>query len=438
MRIDDADWLRHRKKIAQERLESARLDIMRRPPLRHNRDTHVREGSVVDCIKIVHPKACEQTPILQRREDTMPTSIDKFSATMRDGLAELARRLRFVMEEDSIWLGEQRMILLHTAALGALRKELVDTLGMERARGLLMRMGFHSGMRDAELAKQLRQGQSDFDQLEIGPCLHTIEGVVRVTPVKVDIDIAAGVYEGEFLWHDSFEGDVHRQFFGTADQPACWMQIGYATGYTSALMGRTILYREVECIACGHAHSRIVGKPVEAWKDGREAVRVYQPEPVIKTQMNLQRVRAPQRADVQPTDLVGMSPGFRATWNLLQRAAASNVTVLLLGETGVGKERFAQALHTVSLRANKPFVAVNCAAIPDDLIESELFGVEKGAFSGANQSCPGRFELAHGGTLFLDELGELSPLALSKLLRVCRRGRSSAWARPRPARSTYG
>jgi transcriptional regulator with PAS, ATPase and Fis domain len=107
---------------------------------------------------------------------------------------------------------------------------------------------------------------------------------------------------------------------------------------------------------------------------------------------------------------------------LLERAASSNVTVLLLGETGVGKERFAQALHGISARADKPFVAVNCAAIPDELIESELFGVEKGAFTGAHQARAGRFERANGGTLFLDELGELSASAQSKLLRVLQEG----------------
>lgn len=356
----------------------------------------------------------------------MSSSTDKFSATMRDGLAHLARRLRFAMEEGSIWLDEQRMILIHTAALGALRKELVDTLGMERARGLFMRMGFHSGMRDAELAKKLRPGDSDFGLLEIGPCLHTIEGVVRVTPVKVNIDIAAGIYDGEFLWEDSFEGDVHRQLFGIVDAPACWMQIGYATGYTSALMGRTILYREVECIACGSDHCRIVGKPLEAWEDGAEVLALYQPDPVIETILELQseveHLRALQRSTDKPADLVGSSPEFRAAWGLLQRAAGSSVTVLLLGETGVGKERFAQALHGVSARADKPFIAVNCAAIPDELIEAELFGVEKGAFTGAHQSRPGRFERAHGGTLFLDELGELSASAQSKLLRVLQEG----------------
>ncbi|KWR85123.1 phenol degradation transcriptional regulator PoxR [Cupriavidus sp. IDO] len=356
----------------------------------------------------------------------MGSSTDKFSATMRDGLANLARRLRFAMEEGSIWLDEQRMILLHTAALGALRKELVDTLGMERARGLFTRMGFHSGMRDAELAKRLRPGHSDFGLLEVGPCLHTIEGVVRVTPVRVNIDIAAGIYDGEFLWEDSFEGDVHRQIFGQVDEPACWMQIGYATGYTSALMGRTILYREVECIACGHSHCRIIGKPMEEWEDGAAELALYQPDPVIETILELQseveHLRALQRSEPQPADLVGASAGFRAAWGLLERAASSNVTVLLLGETGVGKERFAQALHGISTRADKPFVAVNCAAIPDELIESELFGVEKGAFTGAHQARAGRFERANGGTLFLDELGELSASAQSKLLRVLQEG----------------
>lgn len=356
----------------------------------------------------------------------MSSSTDNFSATMRDGLSNLARRLRFAMKEGSIWLGEQRMILLHTAALGALRKELVDTLGMERARGLFMRMGFHSGLRDAELAKTMRSGHSDFGMLEMGPCLHTIEGVVRVTPLTVDINIAAGVYHGEFLWEDSFEGDVHRQMFGVAQAPVCWMQIGYATGYTSALMGKTILYRELECVGCGQPHCRILGKPLEQWEDGEAELALYQPDPVIDTilalQSEVEQLRALQRANDQPADLVGGSPGFRAAWNLLQRAAGSSVTVLLLGETGVGKERFAQALHGVSARADKPFVAVNCAAIPDELIESELFGVEKGAFTGAHQSRAGRFERAHGGTLFLDELGELSASAQSKLLRVLQEG----------------
>jgi transcriptional regulator with GAF, ATPase, and Fis domain len=113
---------------------------------------------------------------------------------------------------------------------------------------------------------------------------------------------------------------------------------------------------------------------------------------------------------------------FDAAAGLLRKAAATHVTVLLTGETGVGKERFARALHAMSPRAGKPFVAVNCAALPAELIESELFGVEKGAYTGAGSARAGRFERADGGTLLLDELGELPLPAQAKLLRVLQQG----------------
>ncbi|MGH7962335.1 MAG: sigma-54 interaction domain-containing protein, partial [Candidatus Binatia bacterium] len=95
-----------------------------------------------------------------------------------------------------------------------------------------------------------------------------------------------------------------------------------------------------------------------------------------------------------------------------------DVTVLITGESGTGKELIARALHAYSRREQGPFLAINCAAIPENLLESELFGYERGAFSGAIESRPGKFELAHGGTLFLDELGDMPPILQSKLLRV--------------------
>jgi DNA-binding NtrC family response regulator len=102
----------------------------------------------------------------------------------------------------------------------------------------------------------------------------------------------------------------------------------------------------------------------------------------------------------------------------MQRIAATDSTVLLLGESGTGKELFARAIHQLSPRKEKPFVAINCAAIPETLIENELFGHERGAFTGADSRRAGRFELAHGGTIFLDEIGELPLPVQSKLLRV--------------------
>jgi DNA-binding NtrC family response regulator len=117
-------------------------------------------------------------------------------------------------------------------------------------------------------------------------------------------------------------------------------------------------------------------------------------------------------------DIVGEHESLRSVMASLSRAAEADTTVLLLGESGTGKELFARALHALSPRANGPFVPINCAAIPESLLESELFGYEKGAFTGATGRKPGKFELAHRGTLFLDEVGELSPPVQAKLLRV--------------------
>jgi DNA-binding NtrC family response regulator len=116
--------------------------------------------------------------------------------------------------------------------------------------------------------------------------------------------------------------------------------------------------------------------------------------------------------------IVGRHPQLRAAIRLLERVAPTESTVMLRGESGTGKELFARALHALSGRNQSPFVAVNCAAIPESLLESELFGHEKGAFTGAHQLHRGRFEQAAGGTLFLDEIGELSPPMQSKVLRV--------------------
>ena len=116
--------------------------------------------------------------------------------------------------------------------------------------------------------------------------------------------------------------------------------------------------------------------------------------------------------------LVGDDPSLRKVFASLQRAASTDTTVLIEGESGTGKELFARSLHALSSRADAPFVAINCAAIPDTLLETELFGHEKGAFTGAVSRKPGKFEMAHRGTLFLDEIGDL-PLALqAKILRA--------------------
>jgi Nif-specific regulatory protein len=116
--------------------------------------------------------------------------------------------------------------------------------------------------------------------------------------------------------------------------------------------------------------------------------------------------------------IVGNSSPMRQVYDQVTQVARSNATVLLRGESGTGKEMIANAIHYNSLRSKKPFIKVNCAALPESLIESELFGYEKGAFTGAHKLKKGRFEMADGGTLFLDEIGDLPPQTQIKLLRV--------------------
>jgi two-component system, NtrC family, response regulator HydG len=120
--------------------------------------------------------------------------------------------------------------------------------------------------------------------------------------------------------------------------------------------------------------------------------------------------------------LIGNAPSFRAALDAVRQAAPTSATVLLSGESGTGKELFARMVHDLSPRAAGPFVPINCAAIPDTILESELFGYERGAFTGAAGRKEGRFERAHGGTLFLDEVGEMTPAVQVKLLRVLQDG----------------
>jgi two-component system nitrogen regulation response regulator NtrX len=120
--------------------------------------------------------------------------------------------------------------------------------------------------------------------------------------------------------------------------------------------------------------------------------------------------------------MVGQSSGLEKVWDAVRRAAPTSATVLITGESGVGKELVARAIHRNSLRKDEAFVQVNCAAIPEELIESELFGHEKGSFTGATEKQIGKFELAHKGTIFLDEVGDMSLRTQAKVLRVLQEG----------------
>lgn len=341
--------------------------------------------------------------------------------------ADLRRLLHFSPVDGRIWLSDQRMLLVHAASFQALRREFVNSLGAAHTRRLLMRAGYASGQRDALLARQVRPNATLFETFAVGPQLHMLEGAVRVKPQVFEVDETAGHFHGIFQWDYSWEAEIHAHEQGHQSEPVCWMLLGYASGYTTAFFGRPAWFKETQCTACGHPHCLIEGRFSHEWPDGEQLARDYDPESMLG-QLNALRCEVQAlRTQLQPTTddqgpLLGHSPAFQQAIALLRKAAPTQVTVLLTGETGVGKERFARALHAMSPRANKPFVAVNCAALPTELIESELFGAERGAYTGAHAARIGRFERAHGGTLLLDELGELPLPAQAKLLRVLQQG----------------
>lgn len=372
--------------------------------------------------------------------DLLSSSNQKLS-DMPD-ISDLSERIKFAPDKGHIWFDQRRMFLLHSRAFGALRQNLIENAGASMARAILLRAGYTAGSVDAEMASRVRKNDDLYEVFSVGPQMHALLGVTLAECVDFDVDVSKGKFISEYIWHDSIEDDAHLRFFDIGPDPVCWFQIGYASGFSSVFIGRQIIYKEVECRTQGYKHCRIVGKTYEEWDDATDEMAILQPHlqnfnqgPADKKPLSLDEPTKsvpnilPDRKAVMPLssvnpintsdeNFIGVSPGFQIAFNKLRKVAKTDATVLFLGDSGVGKEIFAKKLHKISLRSDQPFIAVNCAAIPEDLIESELFGVEKGAYTGAVSSRKGRFERADGGTLFLDEIGSLSLSAQGKLLRA--------------------
>lgn len=332
--------------------------------------------------------------------------------------------LQFSTQESRVWLAEQRTVLISLSALAYFRRDIVNALGNERAKSFFMRLGFFLGLSDADLARSLEPDAKK--TFLLGPQLHSLRGMVKVEPKVLEYQAGQAHFYAEFDWLDSFEVEIVNIAFDEFKQPACWILLGYACAYSSHFTGLDIQYREVSCRGQGDQHCRIVGKLAHEWPDHAEFAQYYRQAPLIEElyQLHARMAELTQEtiATVDATDALGEEAPFTSAVQMLDRGAQADLSLLLIGETGTGKEVLARRVHRLSPRHAQPFVAVNCAAIPPELIEAELFGVEKGAFTGAQQTRIGRFERAHGGTLFLDEIIELSPRAQAAMLRVLQEG----------------
>ena len=328
----------------------------------------------------------------------------------------------------------ERALLLDAVALGLLRKQLIESFGLLAARAILTQFGYSHGWRTADTLEHAVEWQSAREWRIAGGRLHRLQGMVTFEPVDPSARTGPEPF-ADAIWKDSYEAEQHVLHLGRAAEPVCWTLVGFASGYLSRVTGQPIYCIEESCCGSGDATCRMVGKSQDDW--GREidahlpfyksdclqsdlrAVR----QALRKAEAKLRRVSAAATGigELQGEEEAGLlyiSAKMRELVQQARRVAASDATVLIRGESGVGKEGLARLLHHRSPRAAGPLLSVNCAAVPEGLLESELFGHVKGAFTGAVSERVGLFESARGGTLLLDEIGDVSPAMQAKLLRV--------------------
>ena len=357
---------------------------------------------------------------------------------------DLAEVLDFSPDQGIIRLHEQRVVILSAAAMGLLRKELVDTLGVETTRRLMLRFGFADGYHDAVSLRDRSRWANPLEGLRAGAVLHRLEGIVRAEILRVEHDVATGRFEEEVVWHDSYVAEQHLHHYGQSDTPVCWSLVGYASGYASACLGQEIYFRETQCLGQGAATCLVVGKDAESWGDalaalrldfqgadlGQEVDRVREAvhrrlqeldrreRQLEKRERELDVLRERVARHAEAKHFIARSAAMQEVLELAARVAPLDTTVLVYGESGTGKEFIVRMIHDQSPRASGPFISINCAALTETLLESELFGHVRGAFTGAVRDKAGLFEVAGNGTLFLDEIGEVAPTVQAKLLRA--------------------
>jgi len=322
-----------------------------------------------------------------------------------------------------------RALILDALAMGVLRRTLLDTVGMDAARGILTRFGYAHGRRTAATLKTALPWDSEHEWRIAGGRLHMLQGLVVPAPVTSSL-ARPPVPFAESVWHDSYEAEQHLIHIGSSDEPVCWSQCGFASGYLSYANKREIYCVELRCRGRGDAVCHMVCRPREEFGEEDAATLAYfdmssldaaleQVTKKLRRAERQLRSRRDQLATYRASeDVEAKSPAMLAVLELADRVAQVDSTVLVTGESGVGKERLARRIHDRSARADRPLVAINCGALPENLLESELFGHVKGSFTGATQDRPGLFEAADGGTLFLDEIGEVTQALQVRLLRA--------------------
>ena len=341
--------------------------------------------------------------------------------------------VEFDSEDGVVRFAGQRALIIDATAKGNLRNELINHFGVTTARAVLTRFGYVQGWRLAEAMQDLFKWESEDDWHHAVGRIHMLEGMYRLGS-----DPEGSLTKEGLTLVASYEAEQHIAHLGRSDGSVCWTICGLTSGYLSRATGKQIYVLEERCIGRGDAVCHLIGRTLEEWGDERaQDLRFYRTENLrdwlepslheiteslkaaetkLRERKNLLAQVEPEIAD--PFGIVVRSLAMRRLVSLARRIAQVDSNVLITGESGTGKELIARFVHSESSRAAGPFVAVNCGAITESLLESELFGHARGSFTGAAQDRVGLFEAATNGTLLLDEIGDVSPGMQVKLLRV--------------------
>ncbi len=335
--------------------------------------------------------------------------------------------------EGAINLHGRRLVLHSLHAFAQFRRDLVEMVGRDQARRIFTRFGYFWGYADAAAMKRIYEWDDVKEWLKAGPRMHTIEGVTRAVVKTLNFDDQTGQFFMELVWHDSGEAEEHLLEMGKSDEPSCWMLIGYASGYASFCLGKDIFFIEQRCRCKGDRVCSAIGKDVASWGDELKShLPYFRAEDIQgKVQQLTRELREKTRELAKERKRVSLlertskpffievrSESYARVLDVANRIAPFDSSVLITGPTGAGKEVLSRYIHIHSARSGGPFLPVNCGALPETLLESELFGHKAGAFTGAIHDRVGLFEQAEKGTIFLDEIGDISPSVQLKILRV--------------------
>jgi len=329
-------------------------------------------------------------------------------------------------------LSGRRLVLHSMNAFGRFRKDLLDSLGWEQTRRLFTRFGYFWGQVDADTLSRSFRWDSEVARYHAMARMVSLDGLATTSILKLELGKDPRSFHMECIWNKSGEVDEFLEEVGPTDQCVCWKLVGYASGFVSYCFGAPVSFVEQTCRARGDALCTAVGRDLASWGDELEA-----PHPFLESEdisdrleqlrtdsggkrkrVQQKRTRSQQRDMNIPFFSEGRSDAYYRVLDLAERVARFDSSVLITGETGVGKEVMARYIHDSSNRSKQPFVAIDCGAIPETLLEAELFGYRAGSFTGAVRDRIGLFEEAQGSTVFLDEVGDIGLTVQAKLLRV--------------------